>query len=76
MKATASIDNWSYDPVFNVIWGYIKGDVKKRFSDGTYIHTSNLMTSGPFFKGKVVRTLNSFYILNEPSESKKGQALV
>jgi hypothetical protein len=66
MKPTARLEGWIKDPVFNIIWGYIYGDTKGRFTDGTHIHTSDLMTSGPFFKGKVVRTLNSFYSLGEP----------
>lgn len=69
MRATARLENWYKDPVFNIIWGDIYGDIKNRFVDGTKVHTSDLKTLGPYFKSKVIQTKsNSFYILGEPKK--------
>lgn len=62
---TAKIENWSYHKDINVIWGEIHGDQKKRWPDGTLIHTSNIPggRDRSFSEGDVVETLNSKYRL-------------
>ena len=44
-----------------IIYGYIYNDIKKRFEDGTYIHTSKVLKAD--FVNGVVETRNSVYYL-------------
>jgi hypothetical protein len=41
-EITGTIENWWYDSMNHVIWDNVFGDIRGRFPDGTYIHTSNL----------------------------------
>jgi hypothetical protein len=46
-----------------IIYGYIYNDIKKRFEDGTYIHTSKVLKAD--FVNGVVETRNSVYHLEK-----------
>lgn len=70
---TGRLENWVWDGVHSVIWGFIYDDEKGRFRDGTWIHTS-LIDRTKFKElksGNVVKTLNSSYLLGEPSNEEK-----
>lgn len=56
-----TLERWAEDKKYNVIWGFIYGDTKGRFRDGTWIHTSNIVER----KGKIIKTLNSTYKLGK-----------
>lgn len=64
---TGTLQSWHYDFLNHVVWGYCYGDVKDRFNDGVYIHTSNLSMSRD--KAKLLKeddyvyTRNSIYRL-------------
>ncbi len=60
-EITGTLKNWSKDPVHNIYWGEIHGDVRKRFPDGMRIHTSYIK-EGPDANG-IIKTLNSIYLL-------------
>lgn len=69
---TGTLHNWAYDPILNVIWGDIQGDTRGRFVDGDRIHTSDIpitragRNKNQFYKGYLVKTLNSTYLLGDP----------
>lgn len=67
MKVTGRLEGWHIDNIFpTIIWGYIYSDHKKRFSDGTRIHTSHIITPPELWKeGATVTTLNSTYLLGK-----------
>lgn len=69
-KVTARLEGWSYDPLYKVFWGWIFGDIHKRWPDNTYIHTSHCPLHDAK-KGDVVKTLNNDYLLGEPSGFKQ-----
>lgn len=68
----AVLDAWNTQSHPNVadfvIWGHIKGDNKRRFRDGCYMHTSGI----PYEKleglkeGMIIQTRNSKYKLGKP----------
>lgn len=62
---TATLEGWRYDPVHQVFWGYIYDDVRKRFRDGTYVHTSHCPIPDAK-RGDTISTLNSTYLLGQP----------
>lgn len=47
-----------------IIYGYVYGDTKGRFPDGTYIHTSGIKNR-KLTKGDIVKTRNSVYKLGK-----------
>lgn len=59
MKYDAVIKN--YVRKGDVIWGYIYDDSKGRFADGTFIHTSKIVS----IDGDILKTRNSVYILEK-----------
>jgi len=66
---TGRLENWAWDDVHPVIWGFIYDDERGRFRDGTWIHTS-LINKKKFKElkaGDTVETLNSSYLLGKPS---------
>jgi hypothetical protein len=65
MKLTAEIHAWTMYEINGKKWvqGLIFNDRKKRFRDGTYIHTS-LILKGPTKKG-FITTRNSRYKLRQ-----------
>ena len=69
-EITGRLEGWWYDKANHVIWGYMYNDARKRFSDGAYIHTSNLRLpkTTVFYEGMEVPTLNSTYLLGTPFE--------
>lgn len=62
---TARLESWIYDSQRKIFWGYIYDDVRKRFRDGTYIHTS-FCPSPQARGGDTISTLNSTYLLGKP----------
>ena len=60
-ESTAIIQEAYWDTNYNVVWGYIWGDSKGRFRDGTWIHTSVVTNAKPGDKPAVIETLNSTY---------------
>lgn len=69
MKPTARLENWEWDGRHNVIWGSIYDDVRKRWPEGTRIHTSYIAdedADGFLMEGEVIKTLNSTYLLGKP----------
>ena len=66
---TARLENWIKDANFNIIWGNIYDDSKKRWVDGTPMHTSFIEGLGEMSpkEGDIITTLNSKYILGKPS---------
>lgn len=67
-KPTARLENWSYDASLNVFWGNIYDDVRERWWDGAYIHTSHCPEPDAK-EGDVVVTLNSTYLLGKRYEN-------
>lgn len=67
--ATGELRNWSYSEASNVYWGNLWFDAKSRWRNGTYIHTSAIVSSIEYQDAFVVKTLNSIYIL--PKSQKK-----
>lgn len=63
------LENWVYYPGSHMICGNIYNDVKNRFDDGVYIHTSELRISKKaaleLKAGDVVITRNSKYLLGD-----------
>lgn len=68
MKITGILEGWRIDSVFTIVWGFIYGDTKKRFRDGTWIHTSDVkgIRSMNLKEGDIIETRNSFYKLGKP----------
>ena len=60
---TNYIKNWRIQKIGDsvIIFGEIYNDIKKRFADGTEIHTSKILKAD--FMNGVVETLNSVYHL-------------
>lgn len=68
MKVTGTLEGWRKDPLFNIVWGYINGDIHNRFVDGTLIHTSDITPKGQLLEeGRIISTRNSFYKLGKPA---------
>lgn len=63
-EITGTLENWQKDPVHNIYWGHIYGDVRRRFYDGCRIHTS-YVEQGPD-ENNIIKTLNSTYKLGVP----------
>lgn len=71
-RITGTLENWRYSTLDNIVWGNIDYDVKGRFPDGTYIHTSYLPKYEnwePFDckQGDLIYTRNSIYRLGKPA---------
>lgn len=62
-KPTARLENWSYAPGDQVIWGAVYGDINERWRDGEVIRTSLIVNLD--LESGHVRTLNSLYILGK-----------
>jgi len=58
-EITGTLENWWYDELNHVLWGHIFDDVRKRWPNGTRIHTSTL--SLPKDRCKEEDFLNSLY---------------
>lgn len=63
---TGVIEQWIFSE--GMIFGRVFGDVKRRFPDGSYIHTSTVLESSTkeLQEGSIVETLNSIYRLGKP----------
>lgn len=67
-EVVGTLDGWAYDPRYGCVWGYVYGDTKGRFSDGTLIHTSSVAANqAPLQQGGLLKTRNSVYRLGKPS---------
>lgn len=64
-KITGRLENWTIQkyPQGEIYWGNIYGDIKGRFADGDYIHTSLITKRDE----QIIHTLNSTYELGKPS---------
>jgi len=65
---TGRLENWYVD-VFgqDVIWGEIHDDIRGRWRDGHYVHTSSIpgLDKLELKEGAVIHTLNSVYLLGK-----------
>jgi hypothetical protein len=43
------------------VWGFLYGDVRDRWPDGTFIHTSRVVGAKRGEKPEIIKTLNSTY---------------
>jgi len=70
-KVTGRLENWHVSmPIVTgevMIWGDVYEDIRNRFNDGTYIHTSGC-ESKKYVEGDVVTTRNSTYLLGKKLE--------
>jgi len=73
MEITGRLEDWTYDKLYNVVWGYIYDDTRGRFFDGQRIHTSDIPSTrlngrdaSQFVEGSVILTRNSRYLLGKP----------
>lgn len=67
-KDIPRLEDWVYDGFWKVYWGYIYNDVKGRFVDGTWIHTSSIPSEKHRNKkrgGCCIQTLNNKYYLGK-----------
>lgn len=71
MKATGELRKWWYHPVFDVYIGRVYGDIKRRFKDGSTIHTSKVVREEYFDDHTLVFTLNSVYICYHAEEKRE-----
>jgi hypothetical protein len=71
-EITGRLENWV--PQFNILWGHVHDDVRKRFEDGTWIHTSSIFNVNlkDLKEGDVVQTLNSSYLLGKRGKIDKS----
>lgn len=62
MQFTGTLTRASKDSRHPIIWGNIEGDIHERFSDGTFIRTSEVLSTNHHVDGySIVTTLNSVY---------------
>ncbi len=66
-EVTGTLENWSKDLYYPVIWGLIYNDIRERFPDGAHIHTSAIpgIKGMDLKEGDIVKTLNSTYKLGK-----------
>ena len=65
-RITAQLKNWypwEVRPGIYVYWGEIYNDTMNRWTDGTVIHTSNVVSEETIEGRRLVHTLNSIYEL-------------
>lgn len=67
-EVTGRLEGWYWDDQYNIIWGYLYDDVRERWCDGQYIHTSHIEDKKDYKEGDIVYTLNSSYLLGKPLE--------
>lgn len=66
----AILDDWfvcSNDRI-SVVVGKVSQDAKKRFPDGNVIHTSPIRNGETLEEGRIVRTINTAYLLRAPKD--------
>jgi len=70
-EVTGRLESWHIDNIFpNIIWGFIYGDAKRRWKDGTRIHTSYIVTpTEEWIEGAEIKTQNSVYLLGKRMKS-------
>jgi len=59
---TAELRNWRDDQRNGVFWGNIYSDMKGRFGDGRYIHTSRVLNVTELHNCYLVVTKYSVYV--------------
>jgi hypothetical protein len=70
MMITGELRNWKWDKNHSIIWGHVYNDARKRFPDGTWIHTSWIDKAqfANVKEGDTVKTLNSEYLLRNKAD--------
>ena len=62
LEVTATLREWQLSD--NVLWGRVYNDKKKRFRNGDYIYTSQIVAAPiKLLPGSIVQTKNSVYKL-------------
>lgn len=69
-EVTGRLESWYYDHALRVYYGHIYDDVKKRWWDGAFIHTSHCPYPNKK-EGDIIETRNSTYLLGKPLEMEK-----
>ena len=75
-EITGVLEDWKVIPILGrkVLLGYIYGDSKGRFEDGTIVRTSLLTgKTTDLKKGGIVTTLNSVYKLGNKLKGKEAE---
>lgn len=62
-KKGGRLEGWHFDENNNVLWGNLYDDPQDRFPQGTYVHTSYIVTLD--VDNKIVETRNSIYELGD-----------
>ena len=64
---TGRLENWEIDPSLSIIWGHCYDDVRGRWEDGTWIHTSHVdkLYEMDLKEGDKIVTRNSTYLLGK-----------
>ena len=70
-EITGRLENWYVDLRGStmIIWGQLYDDVRKRWRDGEYVHTSSAEIK-EVKEGDIVHTRNSVYLLGVQSPHK------
>jgi len=68
-KVTGRLEGWVVQ--YGVVWGHVYEDIRGRFSDGMWIHTSALLSprEKDLREGVVAITRNSSYLLGKKSKA-------
>lgn len=66
-EITGTLEDWWFDNSNTVYWGYVYGDIRNRFRDGSYIHTSRVIKVDN--EENVIHTLNSVYKLGAKAKT-------
>lgn len=68
MDQEATLENWIF------LAGRLHGNVfdHPRFSDGSFVHTSNVKPGEEVREGNIVRTANTAYFLGKPASEKSA----
>jgi len=73
-EITGTLRNWYVEMVNEtegIVWGHVFGDSRRRFRDGTFIHTSGVIVANhALIEGEVIQTRNSRYLLGTPVASR------
>jgi len=67
-EVTGRIENWEFEQTIGggMVWGNIYDDVRGRFVDGLYIHTSTVVSPvTDIVEGNIIITKNSRYLLGK-----------
>ena len=67
---TGKLIGWDYDAFHKVVWGHLINDIHTRWKEGTYVHTSEVLSPKPeeMKEGAIIKTRNSTYELGPSSK--------